>query len=165
MRLLLLLLQEGGKNKSYRSDCAIPVVHSHEVRLWSRLTLAVSVSLPTLELRYLLASVCLVCLASKTGSLGPLGCGSLANPWLPLQSAMLYSQPFGQPMCSHRCPAMSGFHSSKYSRYRWLALLKLERKASLLPPLPLLFPLASPAFPSLPFPSSNANRPCRACLS
>ena len=57
---LLLQLQGGGKNKSYRSDCAIPVVHSHEVRLWSRLTFTVT---------HFVTSVCLVCLASKTGSL------------------------------------------------------------------------------------------------
>jgi hypothetical protein len=58
--IMRLLLQGGGKNQSYRSDCAIPVVHSHEVRLWSRLTFTVT---------HFVTSVCLVCLASKTGSL------------------------------------------------------------------------------------------------
>jgi hypothetical protein len=136
-----LLLQGGGKNKSYRSDCAIPVVHSHEVMEQAD-------------------SRC-HCQAWHFGVLGlpcqqnrvfeaPLRCGSLSQPPASgavsgaLQSAVWTAHVFS-PLSCH-----GGFHSSKCARSRWLALLIWERKASLLPPLPLLSPSPRLAFPSLP---------------
>jgi len=61
--IMRLLLQGGGKNQSYRSDCAIPVVHSHEVMGQADSRCHCQLAKPG-------TSVCLVCLASKTGSFG-----------------------------------------------------------------------------------------------
>jgi hypothetical protein len=80
------------------------------------------------------------------------------TPGLRCSSVMLFNQPFGQPMCSHRCPARNALPQQETrslslagSCQELLGVALVGEKALLLPPLPfsLHFPFCSP-FPSLP---------------